>query len=70
MQVDPGTVEVERLPTVTIPVLVGERDLGGKDAQCLTPLTEKKETPGQGELAQPVHEAEIRVVYDLIDQHF
>src|SRR5207245_10705504 len=69
VQVDPGTVELQGLSTVAIPVLVGERDLGGDDAQRFTPFTEKQKNPGQRELAQPVHEAEIRVVDIPLDQH-
>jgi hypothetical protein len=69
VQVEPGTVELQRLCAVAIPVLVGERDLGGEDAQRFAPLAEKQETPGQRELAQPVRETEIRVVHVLTDQH-
>src|SRR5262249_45253810 len=68
-QVDPGTVEQQRLRSVTIPILVCECDLGGKSVQGFPPLAKKEETPGSGELAQPMREAQIRIVPALADQY-
>ena len=68
MQVDPGAVKLQRLRPVTVPILVRERDLGRQGAQSLPPLAEEEETPGYGELAQPMREAEIRIVRVAVDQ--
>src|SRR5438876_669400 len=68
-ELNPGPVELKGLASVVIAVLLRHGETRTELFQRFSPFAQKEQAPWQGELTQPIGEAQITVVFTALHQN-